>query len=176
MNNAGVSRGMDFLELTDEAWDFVMDTNLKSAFMGTQEAARYWVEEGRGGAVINISSVDDTMPYPHNPHYNASKAGLKMLTQSTALALAEHRIRVNCIGPGICETEITRHLMDSPLWETGVAVKIPWGRVGQPDDIGKAAVFLASDDADFITGVTLYVDGGHMIAAHEQIMKQFRPG
>ena len=66
--------------------------------------------------------------------------------------------------------------MDSPLWEAGVAVKIPWGRVGQPDDIGKAAVFLASDDADFITGVTLYVDGGHMIAAHEQIMKQFRPG
>ena len=176
VNNAGVSRGMDFLELTDEAWDFVMDTNLKSAFMGTQEAARYWVEEGRGGAVINISSVDDTMPYPHNPHYNASKAGLKMLTQSTALALAEHRIRVNCIGPGICETEITRHLMESPLWEAGVAVKIPWGRVGQPDDIGKAAVFLASDDADFITGVTLYVDGGHMIAAHEQIMKQFRPG
>ena len=119
VNNAGVSRGMDFLELTDEAWDFVMDTNLKSAFMGTQEAARYWVEEGRGGVVINISSVDDTMPYPHNPHYNASKAGLKMLTQSTALALAEHRIRVNCIGPGICETEITRHLMDSPLWESG---------------------------------------------------------
>ena len=67
VNNAGVSRGMDFLDLTDEAWDFVMDTNLKAAFMGTQEAARYWVEQGRGGVVINISSVDDTMPYPHTP-------------------------------------------------------------------------------------------------------------
>ncbi len=175
VNNAGVSRGMDFLDLTDEAWDFVMDTNLKSAFMGTQEAARYWVEQGRGGVVLNISSVDDTMPYPHNAHYNASKAGLKMLTQSNALALAEHRIRVNCIGPGICETELTRHLTESPLWEEGIPVKIPWGRVGQPADIGKAAVFLASDDADFITGVTLYVDGGHIIAAHEQIMKQYRP-
>ena len=175
VNNAGVSRGMDFLDLTDEAWDFVMDTNLKSAFMGTQEAARYWVEQGRGGVVINISSVDDTMPYPHNAHYNASKAGLKILTQSNALALAEHRIRVNCIGPGICETEITRHLTESPLWHEGIPVKIPWGRVGQPADIGKAAVFLASDDADFITGVTLYVDGGHIIAAHEQIMKQYRP-
>ena len=176
INNAGISRSGPFLDISDESWDLVLNTNLKSVFMGTQEAARHWVKMGQPGSVINISSVDDAMPYPNNPHYNASKAGVKILTQSNALALAEHHIRVNCIGPGICDSELIRPSMADPKWQQGLSIKIPWGRIGQPADIGKAAVFLASDDAEFITGITLYVDGGHMISAHEQIMKQFRPG
>ncbi len=174
VNNAGISRGRPFLELEDETWDLVLNTNLKSVFMGSQKAARYWVAQKKRGKIVNISSVDEVLVFPFNAHYNCSKAGVHILTKSMALALAPHRINVNSIGPGIAESEMLRPVMKDPKWGAGVPVKIPLGYVGQPSDVGKAAVFLASEDSDYITGVTLYVDGGHMISAAAQVLDMFR--
>ncbi|MBI3743807.1 MAG: SDR family oxidoreductase [Chloroflexi bacterium] len=176
VNNAGISRGKPFLELDDDSWDIVLNTNLKSVFMASQTVARYWVAQGKKGKIVNISSVDEIMPYPFNPHYNASKAGIHIMTESIALALAPHQININSIGPGIHESEMTRPTLNNPKWQAGVPVKIPLGRVGTAADVGKAAVFLASSDADYITGATLYVDGGHRFAAHAQVMKMFSAG
>ncbi|MEE9285657.1 MAG: glucose 1-dehydrogenase [Dehalococcoidia bacterium] len=176
VNNAGISRGKPFLELDDETWDLVLDTNLKSVFMGSQRAARYWAEQGRRGKIVNISSVDEVLAFPFNAHYNCSKAGVHILTKSMALALAEHHINVNSVGPGLIESEMLRPFMDNPRWQAGLPVKVPLGRVGTPADIGKAVVFLASADADYITGATLYVDGGHMISGASQVLQMFRSG
>ena len=175
VNNAGIAKTAPFLELTDEVWDEVLNTNLKAVFMASQSAARYMVSEKIQGRIINISSVDEVLPFPHNLHYNASKAGVHILTKSMALALADHGITVNNIGPGIIESEMTRDSITDEAWLKGMPVKIPLGRVGKPADIGRAAVFLASEDASYVTGTTLYVDGGHMISGAWQIMKMFRP-
>ena len=174
VNNVGISKGRPFLELEDETWDLVLDTNLKSVFMGSQTAARYWVDQDRRGKIVNISSVDEVLAFPFNAHYNCSKAGIHILTKSMALALAEHGINVNSIAPGLIESEMLRPSMGNAKWQEGLPVKVPLARVGTPADIGKAVVFLACGDSDYVTGTTLYVDGGHMISGASQVLAMFR--
>ena len=174
VNNVGISKGRPFLELEDETWDLVLDTNLKSVFMGSQTAARYWVDQDRRGKIVNISSVDEILAFPFNAHYNCSKAGIHILTKSMALALAGHGINVNSIAPGLIESEMLRPFMGNAKWQKGLPDKVPLARVGTPADIGKAVVFLACGDSDYVTGATLYVDGGHMISGASQVLAMFR--
>jgi glucose 1-dehydrogenase len=174
VNNAGISRPAPFLELTLENWDAVLETNLRAAFLCTQRLARHLVERGRPGRIINITSVDAELAYPSWVHYCAAKAGLKHFTASVALALAPHQITVNDIAPGLVLTEMSRHYYETPRGQSSLPAKVPMGRIGQPADIAALAAFLASDEAQYITGTTIPVDGAHRLGAHAYIFEQFR--
>ena len=157
VNNAGVQTWKPFLDVTEEEWDLVVDTNLKGCFLCTQAAARYMQANG-GGSIVNIGSGSNRIPFPSLVAYTASKGGIEMLTKVAALELGRFGIRVNCVAPGAVEIERTRLEMDD---YAGAFARItPLGRVGTPEDIAAAVVFLASPDARFITGQTLAVDGG----------------
>jgi glucose 1-dehydrogenase len=163
VNNAGIGGRVKFLELTDEVWDRMMAINLKGPFLCAQAVARVMVQQGRGGKIINIGSIESSVPLPNQVHYATAKGGVLMLTRALALDLAAYGIRVNAIGPGIIETAMTAPTLARANrrqeWETAV----PLGRVGQPLDVANAALFLASDESDYITGTILYVDGGWLI-------------
>lgn len=174
VNNVGISRATPFIDLTDETWDLVMNTNLKSAFMGSQAVARYWIANKRQGRIINISSTDEQLPYPFIVAYCSSKAGMNMLTKTTALALAEHGINVNSIAPGLVESEMTRKQMGDPAYMAVLPARVALARMGRPSEIGRAAVFFASSDSDYVTGTTLLVDGGHVITPAWQVITKFR--
>jgi glucose 1-dehydrogenase len=167
VNNAGLQRDAAFTEMTLEQWNFVLGVNLTGMFLCAREAAREMIRRGvrkevsrAAGKIICMSSVHEVIPWAGHVNYAASKGGVRLLMQSLAQELAPHRIRVNSIGPGAIATPINR-----PAWETPEALAsllklIPYGRVGLPEDIGKAAVWLASDDSDYVHGQTLFVDGG----------------
>jgi len=156
VNNAGVQTWKPFLEVTEDEWDLVIDTNLKGCFLCTQVAARHMAD--RGGVVVNIGSGSNKVPFPSLAAYTASKGGVEMLTKVAAIELASHKIRVNCVAPGAVLIERTRaELRD---YSGTMAKNTPLARVGTPDDIASAVVFLASAQASFITGQTLSVDGG----------------
>ncbi len=159
VNNAGVITRQPMLEVTEETWDRILDINLKGVFFCTQAVARVMVRQGKG-KIINMASIAGVRAEPRRVHYNTSKAGVIMLTKSTAVELAPYHINVNAIGPGLIETPMTRDLVadlsQAKYWQEN----IPWGRIGQPEDLVGAAIFLASDDAAYITGVTIFVDGG----------------
>ena len=159
INNAGVIVRQPMLEITEETWDRILDINLKGVFFCTQAAARVMVRQGKG-KIINIASVVGVRAEPRRLHYNTSKAGVIMLTKSAAVELAPFHVNVNAIGPGLIETPMTRDLIgdigQAKYWQES----IPWGRIGTPEDLVGAAIFLASDEADYITGVTIFVDGG----------------
>ena len=157
VNNTGITILKPFLEDTEEIWDRTIDTNLKGAFLCSLAAAKIMAEKN-AGKIINISSVNGHATIPGLTHYAASKGGIHMLTKAMALDLAPYQINVNCIGPGTIEVEkyFNDPNYDAEIWGQG----IPWGRVGYPEEIGKAVVFLASDDADYITGQVFYIDGG----------------
>lgn len=167
VNNAGLQRDAAFVEMTLEQWNFVLGVNLTGMFLCGRAAAREFIRRGvkpdvsrAAGKIICMSSVHELIPWAGHVNYAASKGGVRMFMQSLAQELAPHRIRVNSIGPGAIATPINR-----PAWETPEALKslltlIPYGRVGLPEDIGKAAVWLASDDSDYVHGQTLFVDGG----------------
>lgn len=157
--NAGIYPNRLVVEMDEEEWDRVLDTNAKGPFLVARAAARRMIQQGRGGKLIMISSRAWQSARRGAAHYSASKAAVVMLTKVLALELAEHRINVNCIAPGLVEV----HSEVSPLtadYTSALTASIPWGRVGQPRDIAAAALFLASDGADFITGAVLSVDGG----------------
>jgi NAD(P)-dependent dehydrogenase (short-subunit alcohol dehydrogenase family) len=159
VNNAGVFPRVPFLDMTERDWDFVLDVNLKGACFCAQEAALAMVRDGRTGAIINLTSGAAFRGSPNGVHYCASKGGLLSLTRQMALELAPHRIRVNAIAPGLTDTAQPRYGMrEDELQAAGRA--IPLGRIAAPDDIARAAVFLASDDAGFVTGQCLHVNGG----------------
>lgn len=158
VNNAGVTRSVPFLETTEETYDEVLDLNLKGHYFCTQQAIRTMVERG-GGSVLNITSVHGAAGAPRHSAYAASKGGIIALTRQLAVELAPLHVRVNAIGPGLIEVPRYFETMPGYSRETGAAM-VPWGRVGLPDDVGRAAVFLVSDAADFITGQVLFVDGG----------------
>jgi NAD(P)-dependent dehydrogenase (short-subunit alcohol dehydrogenase family) len=159
VNNAGVTLPEPFLELTEETWDTTVDINLKGMAFCSQAAARQMVQQGGGGRIINLSSVHGFAAYPGHAHYEATKGGINMLTKGLAIELASQRITVNVIAPGAIEVE--RYFRTMPDYDrAATAARIPLGRVGFPDDIGPLAVFLASDDASYITGETILVDGG----------------
>jgi glucose 1-dehydrogenase len=158
VNNAGYENAHDILEMPYEAWQGVLNVNLTGPFLASQACAR-WMAENGGGVIINISSVHDTIPWATFAHYCASKAGLNMLTKCMAVALAERKVRVVAISPGAIATPINQDVWGNPELLPKLLEKIPWGRIGTPADIAGTVAFLASDDASYITGSTIYVDG-----------------
>ena len=157
VNNAGIQTWTPFLDVSEEEWDLVIDTNLKGCFLCTQAAARQMKVRGRG-TIVNIGSGCNKVPFPSLVAYTASKGGIEMLTKVAAVELGPHGIRVNCVAPGAIDIERTR-LEDANYAETWGRVT-PLGRVGVPKDVAEAVVFLASDAAAFVTGQTIWVDGG----------------
>jgi NAD(P)-dependent dehydrogenase (short-subunit alcohol dehydrogenase family) len=158
INNAGDYPSSRLLDMSVAEWDQVLNANLRSTFLATRAAARQMVKAGRGGAIINIASIEGTFPAPGHGHYNAAKAGVLMLTRSSAWELGRHNIRVNSISPGL----ILREGIEQ-AWPVGVESwlkDVPLQRLGQPRDIADACLFLASSAADWITGANLMVDGG----------------
>jgi len=168
VNNAGTvtARGT-VLELAEEDWDRVMAVNVKSYFLCSQAAARYWVASRRPGAIINISSLAAERCGPSAMHYAVSKAAVKMLTQASARQLGQYGIRVNAIGPGWIRTGLTRRLFEDDAWVHRTTTSTPLGRLGEPADVASVAAFLASEDAAYMTGASLYVDGGRMWVSGE---------
>jgi NAD(P)-dependent dehydrogenase (short-subunit alcohol dehydrogenase family) len=157
VNNAGVQTWTPFLDVTEAEWDMVIATNLKGCFLCTQAAARQMKAQGRG-SIVNIGSGCNKVPFPGLVAYTASKGGIEMLTKVAAVELGPLGIRVNCVAPGAIEVERTR-LEDADY--AGKWSKVaPLRRVGQPEDVAEAVVFLASDKASFVSGQTLWVDGG----------------
>lgn len=161
INNAGVTHAASFFDLTEEDFDRVLRINLKSMFLCSQAAARLML--GRGGCIINMSSVNSELTIPTQIPYNVSKGGVNQLTRVSAVALAEHGIRVNAIGPGTILTELARQsVLGSPEARRTILSRTPLGRCGEPEEIASIAVFLASSDASYMTGQTLYADGGRL--------------
>jgi NAD(P)-dependent dehydrogenase (short-subunit alcohol dehydrogenase family) len=159
VNNAGVFPRVEFLTMTESDWDLVIDVNLKGSFLCAQAAARRMVEAGRGGAIVNLGSVA-MRGAPLGVHYSASKAGVMGLTRAMALALAPHRIRVNAIAPGLTDTAQPRYgNTEAELVEMGRQIPLG-GRMARPEEIARVAVFLAAEDAGWITGQTIHVNGG----------------
>jgi NAD(P)-dependent dehydrogenase (short-subunit alcohol dehydrogenase family) len=164
VNNAGITHKADFLDLAEEDFDRVMRTNLKSAFLCGQAAARRMAAQGPGGVVINMASVNALLAIPDQVPYAASKGALNQLTRVMAVGLAPHGIRVNAIGPGTILTELSR----SSVLQNEEAVRMvmsrtPIGRFGEAEEVASVALFLASDDASYITGQTIYPDGGRLV-------------
>ena len=157
VNNAGVQTWKPLLDLTEEEWDRTIRTNLKGCFLCTQRAARIMRHRG-GGGIINIGSGCNKIAFPHLVDYTASKGGIEMFTKVSAVELAPHRIRVNCVAPGAIEIERTKH--EAADYAGTWASRTPLGRVGQPEDVARMVAFLASDRADFVTGQTIWIDGG----------------
>lgn len=156
--NAGIGRAAPFLELSQEDWDAVVHTNLTGVFLSSQAAARRMVEQGHGGRILTMASVAAELPAPRMAPYSASKAAVRMLTKVMAYELAPHRITVNAIGPGVIDTPLTAPLIDAIRASERDAA--PLGRVGEPRDVADLALFLASDEAEYITGGIVFVDGG----------------
>jgi NAD(P)-dependent dehydrogenase (short-subunit alcohol dehydrogenase family) len=157
VNNSGIQTWKPLLDVTEAEWDAVIDTNLKGCFLCTQAAAMH-MRDGGGGSIINIGSGCNRVAFPQLVAYTASKGGIEMLTKVAALELGPYRIRVNCVAPGAIEIERTKR--ESPDYAGTWGRMAPLGRVGTPEDVGRAVVLLASDDSAFITGQTLWVDGG----------------
>lgn len=157
VNNAGVQTWKPLIELEEAEWDRTIQTNLKGCFLCTQRAARHMKNAG-GGRIINIGSGCNKIPFPNLVDYTASKGGIEMFTKVSALELGQYGITVNCVAPGAIEIERTKQ--ETGNYAETWAKLTPLGRVGEPLDVGRAVVFLASAAADFITGQTIWVDGG----------------
>ncbi len=163
VNAAGVNRRTPSLEVDEELWDWILDVNLKGMFFASQEAARLMRDQGRG-SIINIASVLSEIGIPTIAPYAASKTGVLGLTRTLAAEWGPYGIRVNAIGPGYFPTKMTQRLFADPDWVARLNRQVPLGRPGQPDDLGGAAVFLASDASSYVTGQVIYVDGGYLAA------------
>ncbi|HNJ47018.1 MAG TPA: SDR family oxidoreductase [Novosphingobium sp.] len=159
VNNAGITHAAELDTLLEEDFDRVFATNLKSALWATQEAARLM---GPGGAVINMSSVNAVLAIPNQIPYAISKGAIKQLTNVTALALAPKGIRVNAIGPGSIMTEMLAGIMNDRAAEEKILSRTPLGRCGEPEEVAAIAVFLASAESSYVTGQTIYPDGGRL--------------
>lgn len=157
VNNAGTQTWKALLDLQEAEWDHVIRTNLKGCFLCTQRAGRHMRERG-GGSIVNIGSGCNKIPFPNLSSYTASKGGIEMFTKSAAIELAQYGIRVNCVAPGAIEIE--RTMREASDYAKTWAAVTPLRRVGQPLDVARAVAFLAGESADFITGQTLFVDGG----------------
>jgi NAD(P)-dependent dehydrogenase (short-subunit alcohol dehydrogenase family) len=161
VTNAAIEPIVPFLELDEATWDRIVDTNLKGTFLVAQAAARRMVRR-RAGVIITLSSVNAEVARPESAAYAATKGGVRQLTKAMAVALAPHGVRVNAIGPGTVVTGLTRHLLRDRKWRDAVFARTPMQRVADPREIGEVAVFLASDMSSYMTGSTVYVDGGRL--------------
>jgi glucose 1-dehydrogenase len=167
VTNAGIQQDAPFLDMTLEQWNAVISTNLTGQFLCAREAAREFKRRGvqrersiAAGKIICMSSVHEVIPWAGHVNYAASKGGVKLLMQSMAQELAPLKIRVNSLAPGAIRTRINKEAWDTPEDEKKLLELIPYGRVGEADDIAKAAVWLASDESDYVTGTTMFIDGG----------------
>jgi glucose 1-dehydrogenase len=167
VNNAGLQQDAALVDMTLHAWNKVISVNLTGHFLCAREAARAFVRQGAieglsgaAGKIIFVSSVHDIIPWAGHANYAASKGGIMMLMKTLAQELAASRIRVNAISPGAIRTPINRTAWETPDALAKLLKLIPYGRIGEPEDIGRAAVWLASDASDYMTGATLYIDGG----------------
>lgn len=170
VNNAGLQKDSSFENMSLADWQLVINVNLTGQFLCAREAVKEFLKRGvieersrAAGKIICMSSVHEVIPWAGHVNYAASKGGINMMMQSMAQELAPKKIRINSIGPGAIQTPINK-----PAWETPEALQklltlIPYRRIGQPEDIGKVAVWLASDEADYITGTTIFVDGGMLL-------------
>jgi 3-oxoacyl-[acyl-carrier protein] reductase len=156
VNNAGVQTWKPLLDVTEEEWDLVVDTNLKGCFLCTQQAARYMKDHG-GGSIVNLGSGCNKLAFPSLVAYTASKGGIEMFTKEAAVELGQYNIRVNCLAPGSIESERTR--AEDPDYAGTWSKLTPLGRVGTAADIAPTVVFLASKGASFISGQTIWIDG-----------------
>lgn len=166
INNAGIQKDAKFSEMSLADWEKVIDTNLTGQFLCSREAVKIFLSQGitrhskAAGKIIFISSVHNIIPWAGHVNYTASKGGETMLMKSMAQELAPQKIRINSIAPGAIKTEINKKVWSDPEQAKELLKLIPYQRIGEPEDIAKVAVWLASDDADYITGTTIYVDGG----------------
>ena len=162
VNNAGIAPMSDFFELTADGFDQVMAINLRAPFLLTQAAARRMRDQGTGGAVVNLSSINAVLNGPTGLAYCVSKGGLNQLTRSCAIALAPFGVRVNAVGPGTIATELATQAGLTGDGARLVLERTPMGRLGEADEIAAVAVFLAGEDASFVSGQTVYADGGRL--------------
>ena len=167
VNNAGLQQDAPLVDMTLAQWNKVIGVNLTGMFLCAREAAREMIRRGvradvsrAAGKIVCISSVHEVIPWAGHANYAASKGGVKLLMQSLAQELAPHRIRVNSVAPGAIQTPINRAAWETPEALASLLRLIPYGRIGQPEDIGRVVAWLASDDADYIHGQTIFVDGG----------------
>jgi len=160
INNAGIENAVPSHEMPLEDWNKVINTNLTGAFLGSREAIKYFVENDIKGSVINMSSVHEKIPWPLFVHYAASKGGIKLMTETLALEYAPKGIRVNNIGPGAINTPINAEKFADPKKRADVESMIPMGYIGKPEEIAAVATWLASSEASYVTGITLFADGG----------------
>lgn len=160
VNNAGVISYANFLDLKEEQWDSLMAVDLKGVFMCSQAAARQMIKQGDGGKIINISSIAGFIGFHNLAHYCAAKAGVIELTKQMALELGPYKINVNSIGPGAIKTAMTKQVESDPKQLKEIIARIPLGRMGEPEEIANVAAFFASDEASYVTGETIFVDGG----------------
>src|SRR5204862_238943 len=167
VNNAGVQKDSPFAEMTLQQWRFVLDINLTAQFLCAREAVKEFLKRGviperscAAGKIICISSVHETIPWAGHVNYATSKGGVMMMMKSIAQELAPFRIRVNSVAPGAIRTPINMQAWDTPEHYAELLKLIPYKRIGEPEEIGRVAVWLASDESDYIQGATLFVDGG----------------
>ncbi len=160
VNNAGVEKGFNFVDYPLEEWQKIITVNLTGTFLCSQAAAKQMIKQGDGGRIINISSIHEDLPLLTNSAYCASKGGIRMLMRTIAVELAPHNITVNNIGPGATLTPMDQHIKDDSKLDSQLMAEIPLKRWGKPEEIADLAVFLASGKASYITGSTVFIDGG----------------
>jgi NAD(P)-dependent dehydrogenase (short-subunit alcohol dehydrogenase family) len=161
VNNAGVREepATPIHEMSEEQWDTILNINLKGVFLGIKYAVPHMISQQRG-KIISIASIFGQVAFPNYPAYCAAKGGVINLTRELAMELAPHKININAIGPGVIETALSKTTLEDPAVMAMIMPSIPFGRVGKPEDIAALAVFLASDESDFINGQTIFSDGG----------------
>jgi glucose 1-dehydrogenase len=160
VNNAGIEKPFLLVDMPLDEWNKVIGVNLTGAFLCAREAARGMVGAGAPGIIVNVSSVHEAIPWERFGHYCASKGGMKLWAQTIAKELAPKRIRVVNVAPGAIATPINKDVLDDEVKRRAVEAEIPWGRFGQPEEIAAAVAWLASDEAEYVTATTLFVDGG----------------
>lgn len=160
INNAGVEKRADFWDVTEADYDTVLNVNLKGLFFITQAFVKNRIASKTGGKIVNISSIHEELPFPHFASYCASKGGVKMLTRNLSIELAPLGITINSIAPGAIETPINKNLLNDPAKLHALLGNIPLKRLGTPDEVASMAVFLASEESNYTTGASFFVDGG----------------